>query len=246
MCTVILSWEPAARTPLLVLAVRDEVLDRPWLPPARHWPRLRLVGGLDRLSGGTWLAADPDTGRVACVLNGSGREPDPALRHSRGDLPLAAATGAPPPADLSRYSPFHLVTFPPGEAARLASWDGLRLVESTLPTGVTVVSNTGADLADPRTAALTAQLTAAPRPDPRPGDAPADAWASWLRPLAAQRVAPPADQHAIFRRGTVEGRVAYGSNSLTLLAVAPGQLRYDFTALGDPPWPPLGLTTVLG
>ncbi|GHJ48797.1 hypothetical protein Cs7R123_61390 [Catellatospora sp. TT07R-123] len=244
MCTVMLSWEPGARTPLLVLAVRDEVLDRPWLPPARHWAPLPLLGGLDRLSGGTWLAADPETGRVACVLNGSGSEPDPAARRSRGELPLGAACGRALPADLGVFSPFHLVTAAPGQAPGLAGWDGRRLAGSVLPTGVTVVSNTGADPADPRTAALTARLSAAPRPDPR-DDAPEQAWASWLAVLAAQRVAPPADPHAVFRRGTVDGRRAYGSNSLTLLAVAPGRLRYDFTALGDPPWPPLGLTTVL-
>src|ERR1700733_6672481 len=38
VCTVVLSFAPGERVPLLLLGVRDELKDRPWLPPARHWP----------------------------------------------------------------------------------------------------------------------------------------------------------------------------------------------------------------
>ena len=92
MCTVVLSFEPGERVPLLLLGVRDELKDRPWLPPARHWPGEPLLGGLDEQAGGTWLAVHPDVPRVACLLNGRGTQ---AGR-------LAAAAGescrcAPPP-----------------------------------------------------------------------------------------------------------------------------------------------------
>ena len=81
--------------PLLLLGVRDELVGRPWRPPARHWPGSPLVGGIDEQAGGTWLAVHPDIPRVACLLNGRGTEADPARRRSRGELPLrAAADGA--------------------------------------------------------------------------------------------------------------------------------------------------------
>lgn len=91
MCTVVLSFEPGERVPLLLLGVRDEVTDRPWLPPARHWPGSPLLGGLDEQAGGTWLAVHPDVPRVSCLLNGRGTQADPARRRSRGELPLRAA-----------------------------------------------------------------------------------------------------------------------------------------------------------
>ena len=95
MCTVVLSFEPAARIPLLLLGVRDELTDRPWLPPARHWPGTPLVGGIDKQAGGTWLAVQPELPRVSCLLNGRGVLADAARRRSRGELPLrAAADGA--------------------------------------------------------------------------------------------------------------------------------------------------------
>ncbi|MFC7481156.1 NRDE family protein [Luedemannella flava] len=87
MCTVLLRLDPAAAWPLLLLAVRDEYLGRPWDRPGRHWPALggRLVGGRDSVSGGTWLAVDPAAPAVAAVLNGD-RLPVPAAgaRPTRG------------------------------------------------------------------------------------------------------------------------------------------------------------------
>src|SRR5690349_16957669 len=95
MCTVVISFEPAGRVPLLLLGARDELTGRPWRPPARHWPGSPLLGGLDEQAGGTWLAVHPGLPRVACLLNGRGAPADPARRRSRGELPLrAAADGA--------------------------------------------------------------------------------------------------------------------------------------------------------
>ena len=73
MCTAIVGYDPGARVPLLLAGVRDELVDRAWRPPARHWPdHPALIGGRDELAGGTWLALDPSAPRVACVLNGVG------------------------------------------------------------------------------------------------------------------------------------------------------------------------------
>src|SRR5260370_37086586 len=90
MCRAILSIQPGA--PVLLAGVRDELADRAWEPPGRHWPDYPgLVGGRDLLAGGTWLALAPEASRVACVLNGRGRMADAPARRSRGELALPDA-----------------------------------------------------------------------------------------------------------------------------------------------------------
>jgi len=55
MCTALLSIQPGL--PALLVGVRDELSDRAWEPPGRHWPdHPGLVGGRDLQAGGTWLA----------------------------------------------------------------------------------------------------------------------------------------------------------------------------------------------
>jgi uncharacterized protein with NRDE domain len=53
MCTVVVSFEPTERVPPLLLGARDELTDRPWQPPAPHWPGSPLFGGLDEQAGRT-------------------------------------------------------------------------------------------------------------------------------------------------------------------------------------------------
>src|SRR6476659_3255713 len=56
MCTLVILRRPGHRWPVLIGANRDEMIDRPWEPPGRHWPdRPEVVAGLDRLAGGSWL-----------------------------------------------------------------------------------------------------------------------------------------------------------------------------------------------
>src|ERR1700761_2125985 len=102
--------------PLLLLGVRDELVGRPWRPPARHWPGSPLIGGIDEQAGGTWLAVHPRGPRVACLLTARAPPPAPPPRRSRGDLPLRAAAEGPgflrelaaDPGALAAYDPFHL------------------------------------------------------------------------------------------------------------------------------------------
>jgi Transport and Golgi organisation 2 len=90
MCTIVLSVAPGSEWPLLLGANRDERLDRPWDAPARHWPdRPWVVGGRDRLAGGSWLALN-DSGVVAGVMNRVGSLGPAAGKRSRGELPLIA------------------------------------------------------------------------------------------------------------------------------------------------------------
>src|SRR5689334_7229825 len=94
MCTVVVSVEPSSAAPILLAGVRDEFARRAWLEPARHWPgHPGLVGGLDKVAGGTWLAVDPAHRRVAAILNAFGHHVQGDERLSRGALPLLAASG---------------------------------------------------------------------------------------------------------------------------------------------------------
>jgi len=90
MCTFVILRRPGEEWPVLIAANRDEMIDRPWLPPARHWPdRPEVVAGQDVLAGGSWLGLN-DHGVVAGILNRHGSlGPSPGQR-SRGELVLEA------------------------------------------------------------------------------------------------------------------------------------------------------------
>ena len=252
---MVLSFEPGERVPLLLLGVRDEVTDRPWLPPARHWPGSPLIGGLDKQAGGTWLAVDPDVPRVACLLNGRGtqavsarptgpdRPPGVAGRRSRGELPLrAAADGAgllkelaDDPEALAAYDPFHLVCADTG-AVRLLSWDGDRAAVRDLEPGTHVLTNAGhaypaapgAPVTEPKAVYFGPKFAAA-RPSGDPALPAGQAWGDWLTYAAGDGLDPGDPQAIIARRDLPDGRV-WGTTSLSLVALADDGSRYDFRA----------------
>lgn len=249
MCTAILGIEPGR--PLLLAGIRDELADRAWQPPGAHWPdRPGVIGGLDLLAGGTWLAVAPATRRAACVLNGRGRMAAAGSRRSRGVLPLdVAADGKLADADLAAFDPFHLLLAEPGRAV-LWSWDGDRLAERELGQGLHMVVNSGlaADLTGAtgpagsegrahelaRLAHFLPRLRAAGRPDPVPSAPVADAWGAWLPLLNGDGIAPEDPRALIVRRDLGGGRV-WGTTSVSLVALAPDRLRCDFTGSpGDP------------
>jgi uncharacterized protein with NRDE domain len=90
MCTVIVAIGCNPAWPILIAANRDERRDRPARPPGHHWPsQPDILGGLDVLAGGTWLALNSHN-VVACVLNRSGTLGPEAGKRSRGELPLLA------------------------------------------------------------------------------------------------------------------------------------------------------------
>jgi hypothetical protein len=241
VCTVVLSFAPEDRVPLLLLGARDELTDRPWLPPARHWPGSPLLGGLDKQAGGTWLAVHPGIPRVACLLNGRGAQADLVRRRSRGELPLrAAADGAgvlkelaDDPAALAAYDPFHLVCADLG-AVRLLSWDGERPASRDLEPGTHLLTNAGHAYpvapADPVTEPKAAHFGpkfAAARPSGDPALPTAEAWVDWLT-LAAGDGLDPGDPRAIVARRILPGGRIWGTTSLSLVALAADGLRYDF------------------
>jgi len=231
--------------PLRLLGIRDELTNRPWRPPAWHWPGAPLIGGIDEQAGGTWLAVQPDTHRVACLLNGRGAFADPVYRRSRGDLSLRAAAEGPgflselaaDHDDLRCYDPFHLICATPDSAAVL-SWhgEGGRPRPRVLDPGTHLFTNAGHAYpvtpgdpeAEPK-ALHFAEKFAAARPPADPALPVAAAWGDWLT-LAAGDGLDPADPAAIIvRKDLPDGRV-YGTTSVTLVALAGDGLRYDFQA----------------
>src|SRR5438309_6835562 len=90
MCTLVILRRPEHRWPVLIGANRDEMIDRPWEPPGRHWPdRPEVVAGLDRLAGGSWLGVN-DWGAAAAVPHRHGSLcPAPGQRF-RGEVVLQA------------------------------------------------------------------------------------------------------------------------------------------------------------
>jgi Transport and Golgi organisation 2 len=168
VCTVVVSFVPDAPMPLLLLGVRDEFAGRPWLPPARHWPGSPLIGGRDEQAGGTWLAVHPAVPRVGCILNGRGEPAAPALRRTRGELPLRAAAEGQAvlrelhekPETLTSYDPFHLVCADPA-GALLLTWNGTTAALEDLPPGTHVLTNPG-HLYPPPTIQATAKATTNP------------------------------------------------------------------------------------
>jgi Transport and Golgi organisation 2 len=265
MCTVLLRLRPEAAWPLLVAAVRDEFLDRPWDPPAAHWPvHPSIVGGRDRTAGGTWLAVETTRPAFAAVLNGVRLPPSP-LRPSRGALPLAALTDS-LPSSFEGYDGFHLVAGTPSTVV-VWSWDGVSLVRRELPPGDHIIVNDGVDAAsDPLVPHFTPLLTALPAPplvlgsssdaSDASSDAESDsvteaAWGPWAELLRGDGLALSDPRALLLRKefdgtepGTepFAGRV-YGSSSVALVGLTATGVRYDFSATPlTPAWRRLSLS----
>ena len=221
MCTVVILRRPGHDWPLVLAANRDEMRDRPWDGPARHWPdRAHVTAGRDILAGGTWMGVNDD-GLVACVLNRMNTlGPDPDKR-SRGELPLEAldhaeariATEALSHINPDAYRPFNLVV-----ADAISAWwvrnDGERVTSFEIESGVSMV--TAHDLNDTVTSARTRKhlprFRAAPPPTPDTDDL-NDAWFGW-KPLMADGSGAPDETMC------VDLDIGFGTVSSSLVALS--------------------------
>ncbi|WP_439576965.1 NRDE family protein [Elioraea sp.] len=216
MCTVVMLLRPGHDWPLMLAAIRDEMIARPWDPPAANWPdRPGVVGGRDRLAGGTWMASDG--ARVACVLNRPGTLGSQPGKRSRGVLPLAALAGE--PIDATAFAAFNLVCAGPDGGSVLECEDG-RAVRRPVPEGVSMLTAHGLDSGEsPRARLHLPRFRAAAAPDPASGD-----WTSWLALLASTDAEPGAGPRGGM---TITPDDRYGTVSASLFALS---------AVGAPVW----------
>jgi len=196
MCTLIILRRPDHPWPVILAANRDEMIDRPWAPPGRHWAdRPEVVAGLDRTAGGSWLGLN-DHGVVAAVLNRrSSLGPAPGKR-SRGELVLEAldhadalaAAEALAELNPAAYRSFNMVVADNRDAywLRNLGTPETRVIElAPVPAGLSML--TAYDLNDPespRTARHLADFRAAPAPEPDPADRNGGNWSAWQTILA--------------------------------------------------------------
>ncbi|NQV56206.1 MAG: NRDE family protein [Rhodospirillales bacterium] len=205
MCTVIILRRKGHDWPLLLAANRDEMMDRPWLPPGRHWPdRPQVIAGRDELAGGTWIGIN-DYGVVAAILNGHGALGPAEGYRSRGELPLEvlehadakAAAEALRDVNPNAYRPFNLVIADNRDAywlsVQAADW-GARADLKPLPEGVSMVTARGLnDDRSPRTRTYLPQFRRAAAPIPDSDDtAEGGNWEDWRR-LMASHIHDPAE-----------------------------------------------------
>lgn len=222
MCTAVILFRPGHAWPLILAANRDEMVDRPWKEPARHWPdRPRVVAGRDELAGGTWLGLN-DEGVVAAVLNRPGSLGPQAGMRSRGELPLEAldhaearaATDALVHIEPRSYRTFNMVVADRDSAFWLRHEGENETVGLfPIPTGLSMI--TAHDRNDPASARIGLYLPrfakAAP-PDPGAND-----WREWQALLASSEHAPGAGpREAMF----IAPDRGYGTVSSSLIALS--------------------------
>ena len=172
MCTVVLRWTTGE--PLRILAIRDEFVSRPFDPPGAWWPEQPgVIGGRDRLAGGSWCVSDARTGVTALVLNRRERRTGTP---TRGLLPLAAVRAGeswPELVDHRQMASFNLVLAAP-DGAVVWTWDAAELRRMTLTPGQHMITSDGVDTDDPTTTRFGPLLETKPWYDVVTGATPSD------------------------------------------------------------------------
>jgi Transport and Golgi organisation 2 len=222
MCTVVILRRPGHRWPLFIGANRDEMIDRPWREPGRHWPdRPEVVAGLDLLAGGSWLGIN-DWGVTAAVLNRTGSLGPLPGRRSRGELVLEAldhadaadAAAALAHLDPDAYRSFNLIVADERNGFWLRHAGAAHIELRPLKDGLSMIA--AGDIDDPGTRRLELALPAFrawPAPDPDRDD-----WSGWEALLGSGR-APPGEPTTAAMRFCQDG---YATVSSALIAL-PGR-----------------------
>lgn len=219
MCTLVILRRPEHHWPVLIGANRDEMVDRPWQPPGRHWPdRPEVVGGLDVLAGGSWLGVN-DWGVAAAVLNRHGSLGPAADRRSRGELVLEALDHADAVAaaealshlDPHAYRTFNLIVVDERDGFWLRHAGGARIELHPLKDGLSIIAAGEVDdLGTRRIALARPAFLEWPAPDPDRSD-----WTAWESLLGSTR-APSREPATAAMRFRTDG---YGTVSSALVAL---------------------------
>jgi hypothetical protein len=227
MCTFVILNRPDHAWPILVAANRDERLDRPWLPPASHWPeRPDVIAGLDELAGGSWLGMNA-SGVVAGVLNREGTLGPQSGKRSRGELVLDAldyvdavdAAEALGSLDPRAYRPFNLIVADNRDAFLLLHRGdpGVPVTVVPLPEGISMITARECnDERSPRIRLYRPRFLAASVPDPDNGD-----WRAWAALLGSRDREPGSGPGgALFIEPEPQAEVAnFGTSSSSLIAL---------------------------
>ena len=190
MCTLVILCRPGHEWPVLIAANRDEMLDRTWSAPARHWPdQPEVVAGRNELAGGSWLGIN-DHGVVAGILNRMGSLGPGDGKRTRGELVLealnhsdaAAAAEALASLDGIAYRSFNLVLADNSGAFWLRH-DGNTAIDChAIPPGFSMFTAYDRNAPEsPRVRRHLPRFESAPVPDPGQED-----WDSWKKLLASQ------------------------------------------------------------
>jgi hypothetical protein len=232
MCTLVILRRPGHPWPLILAANRDEMIDRPWQPPARHWPdRPQVLAGRDELAGGSWLGLNDD-GVVAAILNRRGSLGPETGKRSRGELVLEALDHAEAEAaaaallhlDPRAYRSFNLVIADAENCfwLRNRGADGPGRIEVDAPlAGLSML--TAGDLDDRTSPRIRTYLprfrdAAAPAPDAETGGD----WTAWQALLKSRDYDPEEGPMAAMSLAA-EGGFGTVSSSLVALPARPAQ-----------------------
>ena len=231
MCTLVLLRRPGHPWPLVLAANRDEMKERPWRPPDRHWPdRPEVTAGLDEEAGGSWLGLN-DHGLVAGVLNrvdSLGRQAD---KRSRGELVLevlghaeaAQAADALAHLDPAAYRSFNLVIADNAQAFWLRNLGAAgpgRIEVFELPPGLSMLTARDRnDQSSPRIFAHIEHFQEAAQPEPETGD-----WSAWEALLASRLFAAENGPEAAM---TVVTDWGFETTSSSLIALPATPARLD-------------------
>jgi len=214
---------------MLLAANRDEMRERAWRAPGRHWPdRSNVVAGLDELGGGSWFGVNDD-GVAAGVMNRRHTLGPSAGKRSRGELVLEALDHADAKTaaeslahiDPGAYREFNLVIADSEHAYWLRHTedaDADKIDVTLLPPGLSMVTAYDCnDLSSPRVRRYLPLWRAASAPDPEQGD-----WSAWQALLASREADPGVGAEGAMNIVTDGG---FGTVSSLLLAL-PARERY--------------------
>jgi len=238
MCTLVILRRPDHRWPVLIAANRDEMIDRPWRDPGRHWPdRPEVVAGLDLLAGGSWLGIN-DWGLAAAVLNRHGSLGPAPDRRSRGELVLEALDHADAVAaaealsylDPRAYRTFNLIVADDRDGFWLRHAGGTRIELHQLKDGLSMIASGEIDdLGTRRIELALPAFRAWPTPNPDSGD-----WSVWETLLGSTR-APPGEPATAAMRFRTDG---YGTVSSALIALPTSEQPHRRAAFRCAGWLP--------
>lgn len=224
MCSIILLIRPGHRWPVLIAANRDEMFERCWDPPGRHWPdRPEVIAGHDQLAGGSWLGRN-DHGVTAAALNREGSLGPAQGKRSRGELVLDAldhadassAAAALEDIDPMAYRTFNIVIADNSGAFWVSNRSGAdRILAETIPDGISMLTSGNLnDMAHVRISAHLPRFRAAPMPDPE-----RDEWTAWTDILATRDYDPAGGPTSAMCIGT-GAHHGFGTVSSSLIALA--------------------------